>query len=367
MANREILPHEPDYTVVPGDILSDTIYAMGMTQAELARRMGRPKKTINEIVKGITAITPDTALQLEKVLGIPASFWINLESNYQKDQARTEENKELRENIEWLNKFPIKEITKRGYLKETDDSIEQMRDLLRFFGVASTDSWEEVWTQSIALRKSEAYKVHWESLISWIRMVEIEAAKIDCKPFNRTVFKNNLLNIRDLTTERDPKVFIDKLKQLCADSGVAVVFMPELEGSRVSGVTKWLSSNKAMIGLSLRYKSNDQLWFTFFHEAGHILLHGKKKLFIEKSVSSSYDKEEKEANEFATNLLIPKRDYKQFISSTDIFSHAKVVKFAKKIGIAPGIVVGRLQYEKRLPYNYLNGLKIYYEWTNEGK
>lgn len=361
MVTNEIYKFEPDFIVAPGETLQETIETLGITQAELAKRMGRPVKTINGIIKGRVEITPETALQLEKVLGVPARFWVNLEGNYRHALAEQKEKKELKKKIQWLEKFPLKKLIECGYMEKKNDKVEQLQELLKFFGVASIESWEKIWKQNVAFRKSDAYKADPYAIASWVRMIELEAQKIDCKPYNKSLFKANLNEIRKLTLEGEPSVFIPKLREICASSGVAVVFLPELPGCRVSGVTKWLSSEKAVIGLSVRYKSNDHLWFTFFHEAGHILLHGKKLTFLEGVSNESFKEKEIEADTFASNILIPETKYKE-LKSYGHYSYEIVKTFAQKIGIAPGIVVGRLQHDGLIPFTHLNKLKQYYKW-----
>lgn len=361
MVAESVYNFEPDYVVIPGETLLETIETLGISQSELAKRTGRPLKTINGIIKGNVAITHDTALQLEKVLGIPASFWINLESNYRQALAKQKEEEELEQKIEWLDKFPINDIAKLGYIEKNENKIEQLKNLFKFFGVASISSWEEIWKSNIAFRKSEAYHTDYYAVASWIRIVELEAQKIQCNPYDRNLFIRALDEIRSLTLETEPSVFIPKLREICATAGVAVVFVPELPRCRVSGVTKWMGPEKAVIGLSLRYKSNDHLWFTFFHEAGHIILHGKKIMFLEGINDKTYIQKEKEADTFASNKLIPKSKYHEFINNGQ-FSYAKVLDFSREIGIAPGIVVGRLQHDRIIPFNHLNKLKEFYRW-----
>lgn len=360
MVAEKIYDFEPDFIVTPGETLMETIETMGISQTELAKRTGRPLKTINGIIKGNTAITHETALQFEKVMGIPASFWINLEGNYRQQLAIKKEEDELSKKIKWLDNFPLKEIEKRGYIKKNADKIELLKDLFKFFGVASIDSWEDIWESNVAFRKSEAYKTNYSSVAAWIRMVELESKKIECKPFDKELFKNVIEDLRKLTVETDPSVFIPELQSVCAEAGVAVVFIPELPGCRASGVTKWVSPQKAIIGLSLRYKSNDHLWFTFFHEAGHIILHGKKLTFIEGVKGEGVKQKEDEADEFASNKLIPKDKYRNFLENG--ISQGKILKFAKEINIDPGIIVGRLQHDRIIHFSHFNKLKKYYKW-----
>ncbi|NET04077.1 MAG: HigA family addiction module antidote protein [Symploca sp. SIO2B6] len=355
----------PDYVSFPGETLEEALEERGMTQAELAERMGRPKKTISEIINGKAALTPDTALQLELVLGIPASFWNNLERNYQEALARLTQKERLVKQVVWLKQIPVKEMIKLRWIESYKDKVEQLREVLNFFGVASPEQWEQFWGGiQVNFRKSNAFESNFAAVTAWLRQGEIEAAKIDCANYNASQFKAALQQIRALTVE-SPEVFQTKLVNLCAAAGVAVVFVPKLPKTRASGATRWLNPNKALIQLSLRYKTDDHLWFSFFHEAGHILLHGKRDIFIEDNAIETSDKQDKEeeANIFAANLLIPPAELKRFIESDQYRSIPGIKKFAREISIAPGIVVGRLQYDGILPRNHGNKLKCKLEWV----
>lgn len=363
MAIEQVYDFEPDFLVVPGETLLETLEELEISQAELARRTGRPLKTINGIVKGNVAITPETAIQFEKVLGVPARFWLNLESDYQEALAKQRESEELLGKVDWLKQFPISQMVKLGWIQGKKDKTEQLKELFSFFGVASIKSWEEVWSPNVAFRKSETFKSSPAALAAWLRMSEIEAHKIECKPFDRELLKRTIPEIRKLTLESDPNVFIPKLVDLCSKAGVAVVFLRELPGCRASGATKWIGQNKVMITLSLRYKSNDHIWFTFFHEVGHVLLHGKKITFIDEGIQNKELAEsEEEANEFASHALIPKANLKTLIDSNPL-SKSKVINFADEIGVAPGIVVGRLQFVGAISFSYMNDLKQFYKWN----
>jgi HTH-type transcriptional regulator/antitoxin HigA len=357
--------YDPNYGVPPGETLLESIEKLGMSQAELAQRMGRPLKTINEIIKGKAAITADTALQLEKVLRIPASFWNNAECTYREALARREEQKRLERQSAWLREIPLKSLTQFAWIKAWNEPAKQVEELLRFFGVASTAAWRNVWVQGVAgriaveFRKSPAFQSDWAALASWLRKGELEAQGIQCADFSADRFKSALTEIRKLTVQR-PDTFQESLLRLCAESGVAVTFVPCLPKTHVSGATQWLSSTKAIIQLSLRGKSNDILWFNFFHEAGHILLHGKKQVFIE---DGEKDSKEREADAFASNILIPPIDLQRFRSQGKL-TKAGIQRFAQEVGIAPGIVVGRLQHDGDLPRSHFNDLKQWLTWAD---
>jgi addiction module HigA family antidote len=373
--SNSYLKYEPDYAVPPGETLLETIEHLGMTQAELAERTGRPKKTINEIIKGKAAITPETARQLERVLGVPASFWNNLERNYREKLAEIEERERLKLQGEWLKEIPVNTMVKYGWVKRFSGKIEQLQEVLNFFSVASVEAWREVWKKilggtQMAFRHSLVFKSEPGAVAAWIRKGQIESQKIECKPFKASNFHKALEKIRALTNE-PPEVFVLDIVKICADAGVAVVFVPELPKSRVSGSAYWLNSEKAVIQLSLRYRTDDHLWFTFFHEAGHILQNQKREIFLEYTClrathrQNGWDGEddEKQANKYASEALIPQSLYKDFIKR-GTFNSRTIEGFARNLGIAPGIVVGRLQHDKVIPFaTNLNKLKKHFKWS----
>jgi HTH-type transcriptional regulator/antitoxin HigA len=351
----------PDYAVPPGETLQETLESLGMNQAELARRTGRPVKTISEIINGKTAITPETAIQLERVLGVPASLWNNLERNYQEARARLRERAQLTRHADWAKQFPIKEMVKIGWINQPADDVGLVECILNYFGVASPEQWKAIWEGSpVKFRKSAAFKSDPAATAAWLRQGEIEAQRIDCQPFNAERFKAALTRARDLTVE-PPETFCPRLTDLGAEAGVAVVFIRDLPRTRASGATRWLNQDKALIQLGLRHKANDHLWFTFFHEAGHILLHGKRDFFLENDGTMDEAKE-REANRFAAELLIPENALKDLLSEGGSFGREQINRFAGRIGIAPGIVVGRLQHDGYLPPSHCNDLKERLVW-----
>lgn len=367
MSNLTQNQYQPDVVSPPGDTLQELLDERGMTQADLALRTGRPKKTINQIIKGKAAITPDTAFQFERVLGTPASFWNNRERIYAEWQARKEASQALSEHIPWMKKFPILAMARLGWITRYDDPIAQLEGLLRYFGVASPIIWQNVWQGAqVAYRQSPAFAVDPASVTAWLRRGELQAHEIDCAPYRDDKFRGALSDIRALTV-RPVEGILHEVKEICAESGVAVAFTPELPGIHTSGATRWLSPVKASMMLSFRYKTNDHFWFTFFHEAAHILLHGKRDVFLESdhSLDDELGVKEREADRFAADFLIPPADYQILIKSVANITEVDIVEFAERIGIAPGIVVGRLQHDEVIPMKALNQLKQRLEWQGD--
>ena len=212
------LKYRPDYAVPPGETLRDTIEALGMSQADLSRRTGLSAKHINQIVQGTAPISPDTALALERVVGVPARFWNALEANYQARAIKLRERVVSDEDTIWLKRIPIKELINRGSLTEAS-GIGELRDqVFAFFGVASRESWEAVWlSPQASFRQSPAFQADPASTAAWLRLGELEAVELDVGEFDRGRFQQALSAIRSIMVE-PPERFEPEMRRLCAES-----------------------------------------------------------------------------------------------------------------------------------------------------
>jgi len=338
----------PTYAVPPGGTIADLLEEHEMTQTELAKRLGVTLKHVNQVVKGGASISAELALGLEKVFRIPASFWLNRESLYQADIARQSETKELEAHIGWARAFPVKDLKRAGFLSKEAAGVELVQELLGFLGVASPKLWE---SRAVAYRRSQHYKSDPHALDAWLRVGELRAAMIECKAFDSEKFVSALHDARGLTRE-DPQVWQPLITKALADSGVALVIVDTFEGARAHGATRWLNPHKALIQLSLRYHWEDVFWFSFFHEAAHVLLHRKKGVFVDglkiaEEGSTDDDRRlEEEANRFAARFLIPDEHAQRLRKLTP----GEIPDFANELGIAPAILVGRLQHEGLLHF-----------------
>ena len=348
-------PFIPNYAVPPGETLNETIEVLGINQAELARRINLTPKTINLIINGKAPISPQTALGLERVTGVPARFWNNLESGYQEALSRVSERMALVKEIDFLDRIPVKELVKRNAIEDTQDKVELLRRVFAFFQVSDTVSWENVWLQPVAsFKQAEQFAISPGATAAWLRIGQMEAAKIECAEFSTHRFRSALRAIRGMTRE-SPTVYGQEMVDVCAESGVALVFVPEIRGARAWGACWWSDSRRAVIQLSLRYKWEDHLWFSFFHEAGHLLLHGKRHTFVD--FNGVETEREEEANRFAARRLIPEKLPK-------LRRLQAIEEFAHRIRLHPGVVVGRLQHEKVLLPSVGNRLRRKLEIVN---
>lgn len=355
--------YRPDYAVPPGAILEECLETHGISPAEFARRCGRSAKLISEIIAGKAPVEPETALQFEKVLGVDAGIWLGIETDYQLYRARESEAKKTKKTASWIKTFPLKELVNRKMLDKPASDTEVLQKLLTFFGVGSIDAWHTKYEQmNVTYRHSPRFQSDKTALATWLRLGELEAEQQECADYNGTQFKKTLKQIRRLTRSRIEEA-VAEAQQLCNQAGVALVLVKPLPKTALSGAAWWLTRRKAVIELSLRHKTNDHLWFSLFHEAAHILLHSKKNIFLDwTKTSKETDGIESEANRWASNFLVPRGDWKQFVS-TSLYGESFIRQFSEKQEITPGIVVGMLQHEGRLPWQTrLNKLKVRLEW-----
>jgi HTH-type transcriptional regulator/antitoxin HigA len=347
--------------IPPGESIKEQLDDRAMSQTEFAERMGYTTKFISELINGKVPLSHQTALRLERVLGIPARFWNNLEALYQEDLARIKQEIELESELSIAELIPYSEMAKKKWIQTTKIPRERVELLRRYYSVASLKHVKKLNKLCAVFRKVDHGKASEYALSAWMQKGFIEARELTTKSFNKKKLDSNLTKIRSFINE-DPAFFQPKLIELLADCGVALVFLPHLKNTYAHGATTWENKNKAIIILSLRGKDADKFWFSLFHEIGHLILHGKDNTFIQYDDMTAHDNRETEADLFASNILIPAIAYHNFIEMAD-FSEQSISIFASFISIHPGIVVGRLQHDQIIGFNQLNHMKQKYEWT----
>lgn len=344
----------PDWTSAPGDTIADILRERSISEVEFANGIERTIEEAKSLIEGQSSITIATARLLEATLGSSVAFWMSRDFQYRQDMARLTD--------EWMNELPLADMVKFGWLPKPEPA-DEVSACFRFFDVPNITAWNAAYNElqrTVAFRTSAAFSSTLSAVAAWIRQGEIEAATIECKPWNPEAFQRSLSEIRRLTRAKNPERFLPELRSLCSESGVAVVSLRAPNGCRASGATRFLSAHKALLMLSFRHLSDDQFWFSFFHEAGHLLLHGQKGIFVEAGGMHSTTEEE-EANTFAAHTLVPPEFHWDLLNlKTDSMT---VIRFAMKVGISPGIIVGQLQHLGHLRRNQLNGLKRRYEWV----
>lgn len=366
------LSYQPKDVSPPGDTLAELIDELGISQAELARRMGRPLNPVNEMILGTKEITEDTALELERVLGTPAHFWLAREAKYREFLARQRDANRMPDRMAWLESLPLKQLQAIGKLPSgrlTPAFKTTLADAaLRFFGVASPEGWQDQYgkVQAAFRRANPAQQTNTYAITAWLRLGEIEAQKsvqsTNLPAYSAEKLQANIAAMRSLSTRPAAEIGIG-LKAYCAEAGVLLLFIPPFTSTHVSGVARWLG-DRPLIQLSLLGKWSDVFWFSFFHEVAHILKHPKRAVFLDDASSgaATSSKEEKEADQFAADVLVTPADRRRL---GQIALTANGVRtFAQEIDIHAGIVVGCLQHLKLVGYaSPLSSLKDRYQLT----
>lgn len=356
---NSILELQKELLSPPGDTIQETIENIGMSQVELAERMGRSKEKLNDIIKGREPITMKTAILLDRVLGIPVSFWMEREREYRIELANIEQQEFLAQGIDWLKQFPVSVLRNMGFLPDTKNQTDLVDALLRFFGVASPVQWQNIYLEEAvgaAFKISLANTQSPHAISAWLRIGELKTSAQNLPEFDKIGFTNTLDDIKSLVINQ-PEDFKDQLQLLCAKCGVAIVYTSCLPKAPISGATWWKGKNP-IIQLSGRYKSNDSFWFAFYHEAAHIIKHGKKEIFLEDLQGTPVDEEkEKEADLFAQKYLFPASGFERLALIKPINDHL-IMAFAAKYDTHPAIIVGQLQHSKVIGYQQFNHFKV---------
>lgn len=321
--------------IPPGATIKEQLVDRGMSQKEFALRMDMSEKHISKLVNGEVLLTIDTARKLEVVLGIPAQFWCNLESIYRENLAQVREEKMMDVDVEFAKKFPYKEMANNGWVLETSKGIERAANLRRYFEVVQLKRLQDSLVPAeIARRKISETEKSYYTLVAWAQKAKLEGRKVETKPIDVKLLIKTIPEFRKMTV-MSPNEFCPQLQEKLADCGIAMIFLPYIGGSFLNGAT-FYDGNKIILGLTVKGKDADKFWFSFFHELAHIILG-----HLQKGEGSS-KQEEKEADQYSENVLIPEIDLKEFIETNKITENT-IISFAKKEEIDPGIVLGRLQ------------------------
>ncbi|WP_193509049.1 ImmA/IrrE family metallo-endopeptidase [Cryobacterium sp. BB736] len=329
----------PNYIVTTGDFIAEWMEDEGINAAELARRLDVTRKHVSELLSGKAPLSHPLALALERVTGVPARIWNQYESGYRSDLARVQETRELEAQYEQAKAFPLSYLRKWGYVTASArERADTVRQLLGVLGVASLSAFETTWAEgSVAYRRAAVGREHAPAIATWLALAERHHDELNELPaFDRSALETQLPGLRALTSGEVLEAIDDAVERL-REVGIVLCFIPAVPGLGIHGATRWLNG-RPIIQLSLRGKTDDQVWFTLFHELGHVVLHGGKELYLNGDLTRA----EEEADAFASNVLIPPQFVPRLPRTRDI---AGVLALAKELGTAPSIVLGRAQRE----------------------
>ena len=339
--------------IPPGETIKELLEDRGISQKEFASRIGMSEKHVSKLINGDVQLTMDMAKRLETVLGPSVQFWCRLEAFYREDLCKAMEENAMEEDIAIAREMPYKQMAKLGWVEDISGWTERVINLRKFFEVAQLKFLKESLLPAIACRKLSNTDKSDLVLLAWAQKAKLEARQIETRPIKTEALSKDIPKLRSMTIMK-PEEFGADLVSTLAGRGVALVFMPHISGSFLHGAT-FRDGKKLVIGMSVRGKDADKFWFSLFHELGHIV-----KGHVGKAGGTD-EADEQEADAFARDMLIPALEYEAYVAQEN-FSETSVCRFADSIGIDAGVVVGRLQKDGHIAYNYLNNLKEKYDF-----
>lgn len=337
----------PRTAIIPGRILANLLFKENISQKDLSQKTGITEKHISNIVQGKASITEETAIKFEYVFGGSASFWINLQKSFDEISARLSFEEQLTNELPLVKNFPFNELVKYNFVAKENKSIDKLKELLKFFSIPSLNQVKHA--QSVAYHQTaiKEKKVDQNAVAAWLRIGDIKykelLEKTNIPVYNESEFRKILLDIKRLTREKD---FFAKLPKILLDKGVILLDSPYLSKTYISGAVRWIGG-RPIIQINDHLKNKDSLFFTIFHEFAHILLHDKREDYLDYEGLKSHNKEEREADDWACEILISEDSYNDFLLKNN-FSITAIETFSRAIEVSKDVVIGRLAYDGKI-------------------
>ncbi len=347
----------------PGYYISEILENLDITQSELAKRLNTTDKTLSKLVNGQISISDEIAIKLSFATGTSVGLWFNLQAEYDRRKLEMDEvEKQLEAESEYLDVLDYKFFVNCSNAADIKGKIERTRELLRILNIASFSVLER--KDLLACFKTATSNERNKKIIcsnAWVQVAINKANEKKTDDFNEKKLTLHLEEIRSMTV-KTPTEFMPRLNEIFMSSGIAFVLLEHLKNSGVNAATKWINENKVMIAINDRGRDADKFWFALFHEINHVFQKQVKRIMIDGDVVSEYDNTllECESDTFAQKILIPYNKYAEFVNA-EFYTYESIITFAKEINIAPGIVVGRLQHDNRIPFNKFHDLKLKYK------
>lgn len=340
----------------PGSYVEEIVEDLNMTQAEFARRLGISSKTVSKIISGEENVSPKTATKLASLTGVSIQTWLNLQANYDAKVAEIEDRKS-RDEQRVCRLIDFKYLKQNGFLPDkryrVDEKIQALRKLLKVADLSQL----LMFNAAVSYRRSHAVNEE-KSIVNSNVMLELamnQARDQATVAYDKRQLEKNLPLIKKFNLEK-PEVFYPRLQEILLACGIVLVALPHLPGAGLNGATKKFRNGSVLLMITDRNKNSDTFWFSLIHELGHIY---GEDFYSNYNDQEEYTAKEKKADQFAANFFIPVDALIKFKAQRR-FTQKTVTAFAQRLGILPGIVVGRLQMDGVIGFNALNSLKTKY-------
>lgn len=360
---NNIIEYKDIYAFHPGCYLQDIIEEMEITQEEFAVRLGTSAKTVSKIVNGEANLSKDIALKLSNMLGTSVDLWLNLQSTYDKKLLEIQNTKSIDEEKAILDYIDYSYFVNLGIVEKTRDSKEKIINLRNYLIISNLKVLLK--SEFLVNYRTATSTVSEKNIINskvWLQTAINFGKKIRVNDFDAKKLEKYVPEIRSMTI-KSPEQFMPRLREIFSDCGVTFVLLPYLKNSNINGAVTWINQNKVILALNDRRNYADTFWFSLFHEIKHVLQQKHKQLFISEinnDLSALDSRLEREADDFASDVLISQQEYETFLNQRN-FSDKAIKDYATKIGIHPGILLGRLQHDRKVSMKRGKALKEKYK------
>ncbi|CAI2791391.1 Plasmid maintenance system antidote protein [Serratia grimesii] len=345
---------QPDWVSPPGDTIIDLMDEHGLSDEELSKNIGLSLTRGQQLLEGKIRLDESLATKLENLFSVSTDFWIKRENAYRQQIEYIH-----KVNSDWLESLPVRDMMEFGWIPKTATRENKLRHCLSFFGINSVNEFFHKINSDaplVAFRKSLNLETEPMADLVWLTRAEKLSAKQSCAVWDKKALLALLPELRRATNEPDMGIFIPFIRRILASAGVSLVVLPTPRGCRASGATCFFTPERATLIMSFRYLTDDHFWFTLFHEIGHLILHDAVRVRAEDKDGLS-TQEEKEADKFAVDVLIPE-EYRQQLGRYSVRHWRDIIRTARKMGVSKGIVLGYLQHEGLIPFSHLNRFKV---------
>lgn len=351
-----------DFILHPGETLAEVLDDRGMSQKELAIRTGMTEKHVSTIVNGMKSISVAFAKKLEYAFGIESAFWINLQSNYDREMLEFEElNTISKEEVSVLKnlKEVIQYWSNLGWMKTEDNPVSKVLDVRRIMGISDLTDIPNLAYNAAFRAQVKNNKVNTYVLFAWQRMCEMLTQNISiADEINIEKLKNKIPKIKKIMF-KNAGMIQPELEKEFAECGIAFKIVENFKGAPVQGFIKKTNDEALVLCMTIRASFADIFWFTLFHEIAHIINEDTKNTFVDfESVSSET---ESKADDFAKNALIPLAKFNEFAIEKN-YSLGAIKILASECGVCPFIVIGRLMKEGLIEWNAYTEHRTRYKW-----
>ena len=362
MSGSELM-EKPDWVSPPGHTIISLLEQNELTLEDLAERIGRTKSITQKLLDGKHAIDVELARRLSDLFGASENFWMAREHDYRASIEAPEE-ASVNSFEDLVSTLPVADMRKFGWIGNVSSREEKIAESMEFFGVSTIAQWQGRYENAFrgaVYRRATAYASREIATTAWLRQGEIETQADKVAEWSPERLKGELDGFRRLTWYKSPSLFLPKLKEGLARAGVKFAIVRTPKGCSASGAVRILADDIPHIQLSFRYLSDDQFWFSLFHEIGHLLLHFDKMPILENTERKEEECED-EANEFASQVIVPMMYLEELLGL--VASKPLIIDFAKKVGVAPGLIVGQLQHAGIMGFDQMQHLKRRYRWID---